>query len=219
LNSRECAAVGTLRERRCALLSAAELQYCGLMNDESAPAPKQPIVILTTPRLILRTAIERDIPIMRERILGDGDVMRHVFQGGPMTEEKAEEMMRKHFTFGDSLTGIAILTERPTGDIIGFAGLFPRAALEADDFEIGFVLARRAWGKGIASEIGEAQLAFGFERLGRARLLALASAENTASIRTLEKLGMRHHSDVMPSGRSLRRVYCIGAGEWRERHP
>jgi [ribosomal protein S5]-alanine N-acetyltransferase len=189
------------------------------MNDESAPAPKQPIVILTTPRLILRTAIERDIPIMRERILGDDDVMRHVFQGGPMTEEKAEEMMRKHFTFGDSLTGIAILTERPTGDIIGFAGLFPCAALEADDFEIGFVLARRAWGKGIASEIGEAQLAFGFGRLGRARLLALASAENTASIRTLEKLGMRHHSDVMPSGRSLRRVYCIGAGEWRERHP
>jgi len=47
------------------------------MDDESAPAPKeQPIVILTTPRLILRTAIERDIPIMRERVLGDPDVMR-----------------------------------------------------------------------------------------------------------------------------------------------
>ena len=68
-----------------------------------------------------------------------------------MTEQGAEEMMRRHFTFGDSLTGIAILTERPTGDIIGFAGLFPCAALEADDFEIGFVLARRAWGRGIAA--------------------------------------------------------------------
>ena len=76
------------------------------MNDQSAPAPrKQPIIILTTPRLILRTATDQDIPVMRERVLGDGDVMRYVFQGGPMSNERAEEVMRKHFTFGEKLTG------------------------------------------------------------------------------------------------------------------
>src|SRR5665213_1812666 len=118
------------------------------MNDRAAPAPpKQPVVILTTPRLILRAATEADIPIMWERILGDGDVMRYVFHG-PMSKEAAEEVMRKFFTFSDSLTGIAILTERPAGDIIGFAGLFPCEALAAEDLEIGFVLARDAWGSG-----------------------------------------------------------------------
>ena len=120
---------------------------------------KQPRVILTTPRLILRTATEPDIKVMWERVLGDGDVMRYVFQGVPMTFERAGEVMRKFFTFGDTLTGIAILTEKSTAEIIGFAGLFPCAALGADDFEIGFVLARQAWGRGIATEIGEAAAA------------------------------------------------------------
>jgi [ribosomal protein S5]-alanine N-acetyltransferase len=87
--------------------------------------------------------------------------------------------------------------------------------LSGDDLEFGFVLAREAWGRGLATEIGRAQLAFGFKQLRRARPLALASRQNAASIRTLEKLGLRHHSDAMPSGRSLRRIYCIDADEWR----
>ena len=188
------------------------------MSDIPVPARQnQPAVILTTPRLILRAATEQDIPIMRERILGDGDVMRYVFQGGPMTEQSAEELMRKHFTFGDSLTGIAILTERPTGDIIGFAGLFPCAALEADDFEIGFVLARHAWGRGIATEIGEAQLAFGFEQLNCGRLLGLADPRNGPSIHVLKKLGLRYLKDVAEPGRANRSVFCLEIGEWRQR--
>ena len=72
-------------------------------------------------------------------------------------------------------------------------------------------------GGDLRPEIGQAQLAFGFQRLGRTRLLALASPENAASIRTLENLGMHIHSDVTPSGRSLRRIYCIGVDEWRHR--
>ena len=200
------------------LLVAPEVQYGYPMDDESAPAPKeQPIVILTTPRLILRTAIERDIPIMRERVLGDPDVMRYVFQGGAMTQERAEEMMRKHFTFGDSLTGIAILTEKPADDIIGFAGLFPCKALGADDLEIGFVLARQAWGRGIATEIGEAQLTFGFEQLNCTRLLGLVDPRNGPSIHALQKLGLRYLKDVTEPRRANRSVFCIEIDQWRAR--
>jgi ribosomal-protein-alanine N-acetyltransferase len=186
------------------------------MNDQSSPVPQtQPIVILTTPRLILRTAAEQDIPVMRERVLGDSEVMRYVFQGGPMTEERAEQVMRKFFTFGDSLTGIAVLADRPSGDIIGFAGLFPCEALGADDLEIGFVLARHAWGRGIATEIGEAQLAFGFERLDCKRLLALVDPRNRPSIHALQKLGLRYVKDVAEPDRTNRSVFCIEVNEWR----
>jgi ribosomal-protein-alanine N-acetyltransferase len=188
------------------------------MNDQRAPASKQPpLVILTTPRLILRTATEQDIPVMRQRIFGDPEVMRYVFQGGPMSPERAEQVMRKHFTFGDSLTGIAILTERPAGDIIGFAGLFPCDELDQGDFEIGFVLARHAWGRGIATEIGEAQLAFGFEQLNCRRLLGLADPCNAPSIHALKKLGMRYLRDVAEPPRPNRSVFCIEIGEWRDR--
>jgi ribosomal-protein-alanine N-acetyltransferase len=188
------------------------------MNDEAAPvAEKQPRVILTTPRLILRTATAQDIPIMHERVLGDAEVMRYVFQGVPMTLERAEAVMRKFFTFGESLTGIAILAEKPTGELIGFAGVFPTEALGVSDFEIGFVLARAAWGRGIATEIGEAQLAFGFEQLNCQRLLGLADPRNEPSIHALEKLGLRYLKDVMEPGRANRSVFSIEAEAWRSR--
>jgi ribosomal-protein-alanine N-acetyltransferase len=185
------------------------------MSDSSQTSAR---VILMTPRLVLRTTTEADIPILQQRIFSDGDVMRHVFHGVTMGQEKTEQFMRTHFTFGDSLTGIAILTEKPTGDVIGFAGLFPCAALGADDFEIGFVLARHAWGRGIATEIGEAQLAFGFDRLGCSRLLGLVDPRNRPSIHALTKLGLRYLKDVAEPRRANRSVYSIEAQQWRNRH-
>ncbi len=186
------------------------------MSDTTAPAPQQqPVVILTTPRLILRSATEQDILVMHARVLGDREVMRYVFQGEPMTLERAEQVMRKFFTFGDSLTGIAVLADRPTGEIIGFAGLFPCEDLGVKDLEIGFVLARQAWGRGIATEIGEAQLAFGFEQLNCRRLLGLADPRNGPSIHALQKLGLQYLKDVTEPPRARRSVFCIEADAWR----
>jgi RimJ/RimL family protein N-acetyltransferase len=191
-----------------------ELPYCEAMS-ETPVAGKEPVVILTTPRLTLRTATETDIPILHDRIFGDAEVMRYVFHGEPMAKENSANFMRKFFTFGDSLTGIAILTEKPAAEVVGFAGLFPCQPLDVEDLEIGFVLARTAWGRGIATEIGEAQLAFGFEQLGRERLLGMVHPHNAVSIHALTKLGMRYLKDVEEANRPNRSVYAIEAAEWR----
>ena len=188
------------------------------MDQKPAPvSEQQPLVILTTPRLILRAAVEEDISILQDLIFGDSDVMRFAFSGSPMAGDVAEDFIRRFFTFGSSLTGFAVLTEKPAGEIIGFAGLAPRVALGADDFEIGFVLARRAWGRGIATEIGEAQLVFGFEQLKCGRLLGLVDPRNAPSIHALEKLGMRYRATIADPKRGSRSVYVIEAGEWRRR--
>jgi RimJ/RimL family protein N-acetyltransferase len=186
------------------------------MNQQPAPASeKQPRVILTTPRLILRAAVEADISILQNLIFGDSDVMRFAFSGAPMAGDAAEDFIRRSFTFGESLTGMAVLTEKPAGEVIGFAGLSPCQALEAGDFEIGFVLARRAWGRGIATEIGEAQLAFGFEQRKCSRLLGLVDPRNAPSIHALEKLGMRYVKTIADPRRGSRNIYVIEAEEWR----
>ncbi|MBT1509657.1 GNAT family N-acetyltransferase [Bradyrhizobium sp. SRL28] len=188
------------------------------MDQEPAPASKkQSLVILTTPRLILRATAEEDISVLQNLILGDSDVMRFAFSGAPMAGEAAEDFIRRSFTFGESLTGMAVLTEKPAGEVIGFAGLSPCQALEADDFEIGFVLARRAWGRGIATEVGEAQLVFGFEQLKCGRLLGMVDPRNAPSIHALEKLGMRFRETIADPKRGSRSVYMIEAGEWRRR--
>ena len=188
------------------------------MSQQHAPASKkQPLVILTTARLILRAAVEEDISILQNLIFGDSDVMRFAFSGAPMAGDAAEDFIRRFFTFGSSLTGMAVLTEKPAGEIIGFAGLVPCDALGACDFEIGFVLARPAWGRGIATEIGEAQLTFGFEQLKCRRLLGLVDPRNAPSMHALEKLGMRHLKTIADAKRGSRLVYVIEAAEWRRR--
>ncbi|MBS0531864.1 MAG: GNAT family N-acetyltransferase [Proteobacteria bacterium] len=187
------------------------------MNDDPVAAADPSRLILTTQRLVLRTTTEADIPVLHDRIFGDADVMRYVFGGGPMPPEQSEAFIRKYFTFGPGLTDIAVLTEKPEAGVIGFAGLLSCDALGSDDFEIGFVLARQAWGRGIATEIGEAQLAFGFETLQRQRLLGLVDPGNAPSIHALEKLGLRYLKDVVRPPRASRSVYVIEAGEWRNR--
>lgn len=193
------------------------MPYSGGMNaDASSSAPKEAVVILTTPRLILRTTMGSDIPLLQQRIFRDGDVMRYAFAGVTMPDDRSESFIRSFFTFGETLTGIAVLLEKPD-HVIGFAGLFACDALRADDLEIGFVLARHVWGRGIATEIGEAQLDFGFEQLKCERLLGLVDPGNAASIGALEKLGMRYVKDVSDAKRASRSVYIISSDEWRSR--
>jgi len=176
-------------------------------------------VVLTTSRMVLRAIGEADISRLYQKIFNVPEVMNWAFAGTALSFTESESFIRANFNFKAAPIGLCVLADKASGEVIGFAGLNRCQVLSDDDLEFGFVLAREAWGRGLATEIGQAQLALGFQQLGRARLLALASAENAASIGTLKKLGMRYHSDVMPSGRSLRRVYCIDAGEWRECQP
>jgi len=73
--------------------------------------------------------------------------------------------------------------------LIGFCGLQPLP--ETDEIEIGWWLARAWWGRGLATEAARAALHEGFTRAGLDRIVAIAQPANTASIRIMEKLGMR----------------------------
>jgi ribosomal-protein-alanine N-acetyltransferase len=74
---------------------------------------EESVVILSTPRLILRAATESDIALLQMRVFADSEVMRYAFAGVPMAGDEAGQFMRAHFTFGDRPTGIATLTESP----------------------------------------------------------------------------------------------------------
>ncbi len=75
------------------------------------------------------------------------------------------------------------------GVFIGMIGLEDRAK---DRWELGYWLGEPYWGRGLATEAGEAMLSFGFETHGT---LAVASGhfmDNPASGRVLQKLGFRY---------------------------
>lgn len=74
--------------------------------------------------------------------------------------------------------------------VIGNCGIRrkPENDFEAD---IGYEFAPERWGQGFATEAATALVDFGFRELGLHRISSWCIADNAASARVLEKLGMR----------------------------
>lgn len=89
--------------------------------------------------------------------------------------------------------------EKTTGDFIGYCGVVRAPGNDFD--ELIYVFHRRAWGKGYASEVGRAMLDYVFERSPLERVYATLYADNLASQRVADKLGMRFEKEVVePEG-------------------
>jgi RimJ/RimL family protein N-acetyltransferase len=56
---------------------------------------------------------------------------------------------------------------------------------------VGYRLFKKHWGKGYASEACKRTIEYGFNDMNLARIVAHARKENSASLRVLEKCGMK----------------------------
>ena len=84
------------------------------------------------------------------------------------------------------------------------------ADMRSERAELGYCLARRAWGRGFATEALRRVLDFLFGEVGFRRIEAAYAAENTASGRVLAKCGMRQEG-------LLRSYYRLpSTGEWTD---
>ncbi len=90
--------------------------------------------------------------------------------------------------------GLWALEERATGCFIGFTGLAPTdfEASFTPAFEIGWRLARSAWGSGYATEAARVAAAFAFDELGLEEIVSFTVQHNARSRAVIRRLGMRH---------------------------
>ena len=72
----------------------------------------------------------------------------------------------------------------------GWVGISPA------EIEVGFIVHPTHWNRGVATEATDLVMADCFTRVGLNRLDALTTIDNKASLRTLEKLGMRHRGQT-----------------------
>src|SRR5690348_10057993 len=114
--------------------------------------------IISTPRLILRATLDSDVEALHSRIFSDPDVVRFVFAGKAFSVAESAKFIHERFNFTGSDIGLSSLEVRGSGELVGFSGLIPCRALGTDELELGFVLAKDAWGRGYATEIGLAQI-------------------------------------------------------------
>lgn len=82
--------------------------------------------------------------------------------------------------------------------LIGFCGLKYLDDLNAVD--VGYRFLPEYWGRGLATEACLASVSFGFEVLKLDRIIGLVLPDNVASIRVLEKVGMRLEGEFTYDG-------------------
>jgi ribosomal-protein-alanine N-acetyltransferase len=90
-------------------------------------------------------------------------------------------------------------------DIFGTGGIYYND--EDEMFELGYVLMRKYWGQGLATEVTKAILNFATRKLGETELIARCAKENTASSKVLEKAGFIYKKNGKFSSFDGKRTY------------
>lgn len=85
--------------------------------------------------------------------------------------------------------GRLAVIEKITDKFIGWCGL--KYSPENDEYDIGFRFFQDYWNKGFATETARKCLEHGFNDLNIEKIVGRAMKENTASIKVLEKTGMK----------------------------
>ena len=153
--------------------------------------PLQPPSSIESPRLSLRIVQESDIEGLLA-INGDSEVTRHLPYA--TWQSLADGVAWFERMKAISATGAArqfVVTEKTSGSIIGTCLLFRYEEASARA-ELGFVLGRAHWGKGLMHEALSALIAYAFEAYALRRLEAEVNPQNLPSNRLLLKLGFSH---------------------------
>jgi len=164
-----------------------------------AAVPEDADLLFATPRL---TVPHRWRPADLEAyaaLNADPQVMVHV--GGPMTREESDGFAR----YGEQWhqregLGLLPVVRRSDGVCLGMCGLH-RHRWYPDDVEVGWRLARHAWGQGYATEAATRWLDHAFGPAGLDRVISITSPENGRSLAVMLRLGMTRDHERTHDGR------------------
>ncbi|HEX6441350.1 MAG TPA: GNAT family N-acetyltransferase [Stellaceae bacterium] len=143
-----------------------------------------------TARLAARSWRAGDLPLAME-LWGDPAVMALIDARGRLTAAEVAEKLRAEVE-RERAVGVQYwaLFERDGGGFVGCCGLRPWVYTPAEpNFEVGFHIVRRCWGRGFASEAARGALDYGWRELRLAKIYAGHHPDNRASKHILDRLG------------------------------
>ncbi|MFD5461555.1 GNAT family N-acetyltransferase [Kitasatospora sp. NPDC127059] len=146
---------------------------------------------LRTDRLLIRRWRDSDLAPWAA-MNADPEVREHL--GGPLTRERSDASVARYEAVIERRGyGWLAVEVRESGEFVGFAGLDDvEEQAPVAGVEIGWRLARSAWGHGYATEAARALLGYGFGTLALPEVLALTTAGNLRSQAVMRRLGMTH---------------------------
>jgi RimJ/RimL family protein N-acetyltransferase len=175
---------------------------------------------ITTSRLMLRPFKSSDLTFFHSMVSRE-DVCRYL-PWGPMDMDQAraklEQRLRQTRLDADGDPLVLVAEERDSGRMVGEFMLMLKS-LHSHQGEVGWSLHPDAQGRGFATEGARAMLGLGFDDLGLHRIAAGCDPRNTASLRVMDRLGMRREAEFVESewakGEWIGEViYGMLASEW-----
>jgi len=148
---------------------------------------------LTTERLALRRFTAADIDWLVD-LYSDADVTRYLggVKSRTQTQTFFETRILQYYDESPGL-GIWMTVDRVTGERLGFH-LLNHIGGESI-IQVGFALAKSAWGAGFASEMATAVVRYGFVDLNLPRIAGIANLGNHASQNVLRKIGLERRGE------------------------
>jgi [ribosomal protein S5]-alanine N-acetyltransferase len=148
------------------------------------------LIILETERLVLRKLSPNDAGFILE-LLNEPSFIKNIGDKGVRTWAGAEQYlldgpMASYDRFGFGLYKVEL---KGSSIPIGICGLLKRESLSHVD--VGFAFLPKFWARGYAVESASAVLKHGRSALGIGRIVAITAPDNQASIKVLEKIGLR----------------------------
>lgn len=150
-------------------------------------------IVIETPRLLLRHWMEKDKALFAD-INADQEVMRYLPQ--VLTRDESDYLLTAVIIKGikTNKIGFWAVEIKDSGCFIGFVGMAPVSCdlPFAPNIEIGWRLARCAWGQGYASEAALACLKFGFIKYHFSEIVSFTTVENQRSRAVMHRIGMTY---------------------------
>ena len=167
-------------------------------------------MILETARLRLEPLAPEHAEALRA-IWSDPEVARLLISR-PASPAELDALFARNLEAGRRL-GMWGVRERAGGALVGRVGFFAFGADERP--ELAFLLARAAWGRGLAREAAGAALSAGFGALGFAEVVALVRPANARAIRVLSGLGFATEQRLALGGEPAD-LYRVDAARFAE---
>ena len=151
--------------------------------------------ILETERLVLRQFTFEDAVFIL-RLLNEPSFIQNIGDRGVRTLEDARSYILRVpiASYEKNRFGLYLVILKESGKSIGMCGLIKRDQLE--DVDIGYAFLPEFWSKGYAVESALSVKEYARDVIGLKRLIAITDPENQASIRVLEKIGLRFEKMV-----------------------
>ncbi len=169
-----------------------------------------------TERMLIRPLSLDDTPALTA-ILSDAEVMKYSVRGA--CDEAATSTFIKWCLscYESHSIGPLALIDKESKELIGFCGVGPESVGGTEEMNLGYRLARRYWGLGLATESVRAVLAYAFNKRAFKSVVVIIEPEHIASLRVAKKAGFSSFQSKKFHEREVR-VYRMPRDQWDTLH-